>query len=90
MEVFELFEALQTFAKANPVGADKILLEVAIEGKGDVVRVSIPRSAAATFDSVAGITGIAVQDLYTAMIVSSADAFFSALATRTGPRGVEN
>ena len=33
MEVFELFEALQKFAKEDPVGADKILLEVGIEGQ---------------------------------------------------------
>ena len=64
MEVFELFEALQTFAKDNPVGADKILLEVAIEHKGEVLRVPIPRSAAATFDSVAGITGVQVEAIF--------------------------
>ena len=69
------------------MGADKILLEVAIEHKGEVLRVPIPRSAAATFDSVAGIKGVQVEDLYSAMLVSSADAFFSALATRTKPLG---
>ena len=50
-------------------------------GKRDVVRVPIPRSAAATFNSVAGITGIAVEDLYSAMISTSADALTSKLAT---------
>ena len=90
MEVFELFEALQKFAKDNPVGADKVLLEVAIEGKGEVRRVPIPRSAAAMFDSVAELTGVQVEGLYSAMIVSSADAFFSALATRTKLLGGEN
>ena len=45
------------------MGADKILLEVAIEGKGEVMRVSIPKSAAATFASVAGITGVRVEEL---------------------------
>ena len=80
-DVFELFEALKSFA-SDPrcaAGADKILLDV-IEGKGDVVRVPIPRSAAATFASVAEITGVPVQELYTAMLTSSADAFFAALA----------
>ena len=77
VEVFELFEALQRFAKDHPVGADKLLLEVAIEGKGGrVMRVPIPKTAAATFAAVAGVTGIQVEDLYTAMITSSADAFF--------------
>ena len=56
--------------------------KVAIEGKGEVMRVSIPKSAAATFATVAGITGVQVEELYTAMITSSADAFFSAQATQ--------
>ena len=50
------------------------------------MRVSIPKSAAATFATVAGITGVQVEELYTAMITSSADAFFSALATQVQAR----
>ena len=88
VEVFELFEALQNFAKDHPVGADKVLLDIDIEGQ-DVVRVPIPRSAAAAFAAISGITGIPVQDLYTAMIVSSADAFCSTLSTHT-KQGVEH
>ena len=53
----------------------------ATDGKRNVVRVPIPRSAAAIFDSVAGITGISVEDLYSAMISTSADALASELAT---------
>ena len=89
VEVFELFEALQRFAKDHPVGADKILLDID-EGKGGgVVRVSIPRSAAAAFAAISGITGVPVPELYTAMIVSSADAFCSTLSTHT-KQGVEH
>ena len=55
-DVVELFEALKNFS-SDPRCAeevDKILLEVSIDGKGeaDVVRVPLPRSAAATFASV--------------------------------------
>ena len=80
-------KALQKFAKDHPAGADKILLDIDIEG--DVLRVPIPRSAAVTFASVSEITGVPVQELYTAMIVSSANAFFSTLSTHT-KQGVEH